>query len=318
MVPVDRVADALRRGRDPRALINWHHYREILKAPFGRLAKLRTAAAEFGARQINGKFQRAGRKVRHRPQGIFRKAGPGDRFTFDSLSEEVQTELRDAQDELIQQLESDARDAIETIIADGTMEGTALDDVAAQIRDMIGLTDTQSQAVLNYQRMLEDLDPGALQRQLRNDEYDAVLQDAIDSGTNLSAAAINNMVSDYIDNYLDYRAATIAQTESTRAANAGLHDAYSQAIDRGALSDDAVTRNWQLGDSPCPICESIPDNNPEGVGVGEAFDSDDGPIDDPPVHPHCECSVEYVTDLTKVPEDEEDTGASNSEAQTQF
>jgi hypothetical protein len=26
-------------------------------------------------------------------------------------------------------------------------------------------------------------------------------------------------------------------------------------------------------------------------------------MDDPPVHPNCECSVDYVTDLTKVPDD---------------
>ena len=85
-----------------------------------------------------------------------------------------------------------------------------------------------------------------------------------------------------------------------------MHDAYSQAVDRGAFPAEAVTRNWQLGDAPCPVCESIPDNNPDGVGVDESFESDDGPVDDPPVHPHCECSVEYVTDLALISDDEEE------------
>ena len=150
--------------------------------------------------------------------------------------------------------------------------------------------------------MLETLDPTALQRQLRNTTMDTAVQDAIDSGQLLSGDVIDFMVADYNSNYLDYRASTIAQTESVRAVNQGLHDAYSQAIDRGALPDSAVRREWELGDSPCPICESIPDNNPDGVGVDEEFDSDDGPVDDPPVHPNCMCSVSYVTDISQVPE----------------
>ena len=432
MVDREKTIHALRHGVSPAPLIAWGHYREILKAPFGRLVRLRHAGAELGVRQINGTFAQARRKVRFRKaitlpdigrieidtshdvrsgavaskdrpdlvyidrriptwmhaflavhEAVERRAmeewgypylvaherfatpaeraaveaagidwehytheidgyldriehedapnpppdphvdissavssghhhsrskhgdvhkDAGDAFNFDALSADTQREMREAQDELIQQLEDDARDTIETIIADGALNGTSVEDIADEIREMIGLTDTQAQAVLNYQRMLQDLDPKALERALRNSEYDSALQDAIDSGVDLADAAVDRMVSDYVDNYLDYRAATIAITESTRAANAGLHDAYSQAIERGALTDDAVTRFWQLGDSPCPVCESIPDNNPDGVGVDEDFDSDDGPVSDAPVHTRCECSVDYQTDLTKVPE----------------
>jgi len=307
MVPVDKVSAALKRGQSPASLINFHHFREILRAPFTRLGKLRQAGGELGARQINGVFAAHQRHVR------FKKAAT--QFNFDSFAPSVQQSIRQAQDVFIAKLESDARDTVQTIIADGVRNGTPLDDVASNIKDMIGLTDTQAQAVLNYQRMLMELDPGALARQLRNTDYDAVLQDAIDNDTTLSDAAIQSMVDDYTDNYLDYRAATIAQTESTRAANAGLHDAYSQAVERGALPEDAITRQWQLADNPCPICESIADNNEDGVGVNEDFDSDEGPISDPPVHTNCECSVDYVTDLTQLPDDDSE---SEFESQTQF
>jgi hypothetical protein len=399
MVPVGKVIDALKHGINPAMLINWHHYREVLRGPFDRLGKLRAAGGALGARKINGLFAAKRRKVRFKkrfqssvewgglatkkqanyrtqeqqwkPGRLGRRAdyprcdtcsmyaetfdgsegrggnctavagrimaddvcdffedreptvakllkitkATGDQFNFDAFAPDIAKEIRDEQDRLIAQLETDARDAIDTIISDGVSEGLDMEEVAASVRDMIGLTDTQAQAVLNYQSMLQDLDPKALQRQLRNTEYDAVYQDAIDAGNDLSDAAVESMVSDYIENYLDYRAATIAQTESTRAANLGLHDAYSQAVDRGAIPEDALTRQWQLGDSPCPICESIPDNNPDGVGIDEPFDSDDGPIDDPPVHPNCECSVDYVTDLTMVPDDSE--SESEYEYQTQ-
>lgn len=442
MAQPHRIEQALKAGHHPASVINWHHYREALKQPFGKIAETYQAGAELGARKINGAFHARGRKVHFRKldmlewenikphivtrydvrsgavasakepnvvyvdpriPAVFHRflaihelverramidfgydyntahtkfATPAERaaveaagldwhkyteemdgylsaiehesvretppdphidpdeavraghhhshnkhsvdksargvvekaFTFDSLSADTQARLRQAQDDLIQQLEADARDAIEVIVRDGEMYGTALDDVAENIRDLIGLTDTQAQAVLNYEQMLNDLDPQALARQLRNSEYDSVLQDAIDSGEDLSAAAIDRMVGDYVDNYLDYRAATIARTEATRAANWGLHDAYRQAAERGAFPEEAITRNWQLADHPCPICESIPDNNPDGVGLNEQFDSDEGSYDDAPVHPNCECSVEYVTDLSMVPDEGGDDG----------
>jgi hypothetical protein len=298
MVPLPAVTAAIKAGNNPAGAINFNHFREVLKAPFGRLTKLRIAGAEIGERKINGTFAQAGRVIRYRKD-------VADRFTFDSTTPKAQQATRDAQDRLIQQLDDDSRSTIAVVIANGERTGATAEDMAADIRDVIGLTDTQAQAVLNYQQMLYDLNPDALRRQLRNAEYDDDLQDAIDSGEDLSASAIGDMVDSYIDNYLDYRAATIAQTESTRAANLGLHDAYSQAVDRGAIPEEAITRQWQLGDAPCPICESIPDNNPDGVGLDDDFDSDDGPVSDPPVHPSCECSVDYVTDLTQVPDDGE-------------
>lgn len=238
----------------------------------------------------------------------------GDVFNFDALSPEIQQYLRNQQDEMIAQLESDTLDAISLIVNDGVINGLAPEEIATDIRDMISLTDRQAQAVLNFRSALEDLDPQSLARQLRNVDYDQLIVDAIANQTDLADSVIDNMVDDYIDNTLDYRADMIADTEATRAANAGLHDAYSQAIDRGVLDDNAVRRYWQvaLDEKTCEVCLSIPDQNEEGVGVDEDFDSFDGPMTDPPdPHPNCRCSVDYVTDLTQVPdvtEGEDTTG----------
>ena len=309
IVPKRRVDYDLRVGHY-RAIareIDWPHYREVFKKTFARIADAYHDGAKLGVRKINGAFRQSRRRVRYRKVGQLSKAA--DEFNFDLFTPEVQARLRQAQDDLIQQLETDARDTIETIVATGAREGLSPADLVDDIRQMIGLTDTQAQAVLNFRSMLESLDSGALTRQLRNTEYDETIRAAIAADEDLSATAIESMVQDYVDNYLDYRASTIAQTESVRSINEGLHDAYSQAVERGALPDDAITREWELGDSPCPICESIPDNNPDGVGVDESFESDDGPIDDPPVHPNCMCSVNYITDISKVPEFDDESGA---------
>jgi hypothetical protein len=331
LVPVERSVRYARAGdwHALKAHINWQHFREVLKAPFARIIQVRHLGALLGVRKINGRFAQAGRRVRFAkesavaitadrgggtrllsPQSstaaLFEKA-VGDQFNFDAADEATQQAIRDAQDELISTLEAQARDAIDTIIRDGVAEGLSAEDMVDDIRGLIGLTDRQAQAVLNYEDMLHNLDPAALQRMWREPDYDAALQDAIDSGLSLSDTAISRMVMDYQDRALEARAEMIAQTESVRAASEGLHDAYAQAIDRGVLPADAVTRYWEiaLDEATCAICSSIPEMNPDGVGVDEPFQSIDGPQDDPPdPHPNCRCSVEYVTDMDVVPEEE--------------
>ncbi len=236
----------------------------------------------------------------------------GDEFAFDLYTQDVQDQLRQAQDELIQDLEQGIRDSIEQIVVNGARQGLGSDQTMDDIRQLIGLTDRQAQAVMNYRDMLESLDSGALDRQLRNFLEDETVQDAIDSGESLDDLMVDKLVQDYADNYLDYRAETIAQTESTRAANLGLQDAYSQAIDNGVFPSDAVKQFWKiaLDETTCAVCQSIPDLNPNGVAIDEPFESSIGQVDAPPdPHPNCRCSVEIITDLDMVPADSVDAEA---------
>lgn len=319
--------------------VDWTHYREIIKAVFEEWAKVYEAGARLGAAKINRAFKARRRAVRFRKVSTGSAAGElttggagapgsesvdneflaqlfaddksfrkdiGDRFTFDRFTPEVQQELRDAQDELIVELEAQVRDTIQQVVMRGQTMGESVDEIVSDIREVISLTATQSNAVLNYENMLRSLDSTALQRGLRNTALDDVVQAAIDDGASLSEATIAGAVADYESNYLDYRANAIAKTESVRASNYGLRESYRQAVDKGALTDDAVKRFWQvdLTENTCPVCLSIPDLNPDGVGIDDDFDSSDGPQDDPPVHVSCACSVEYVTDLDQVPDDE--------------
>lgn len=277
------------------------HFRETLKEPFDLIAQAFEESARAGAQRITGAVRDTGRGLRYRPVGRrfhLRKADPD--YAFDRFDQETQRRLREMQDELITDLEDSVRDTIETMIADGLRYGSDMEEIAANIRDTLTLTRTQAQAVANYRRQLEDLDPAALRRGLRDTSFDVDIEDAIDAGDFLSATQIDEMVQAYADNYLDYRAATIAETESLRASNEGLRDSYRQAADRGVFDAGAVTRHWQIaGDERvCPICRSIVEMNPDGVGLNEDFQSSDGSVSgDPPLHPKCRCTVEYVTDL---------------------
>lgn len=313
LVDTDRLAKLIKAGFHSKVseAIDWQHFGEVLKATFDKIADVRETAAALGVRKINGTFAAKRRRVRFHTERFLKSSsldelfdkGIGDRFNFDRFAPGTVQRIRDAQDRLIKDLTEQARDTIEKIVMDGTQAGLSADEITSDIRDMIGLTETQTSAVMNYRSMLEGLDSDALRRQLRNKTLDDDVLAAIGSGEALDAAFIDSAVSDYIDNYLNYRATSIAQTEATRAASAGLQDSYLQAIERGALPSAAIRQNWKisLDEKTCPVCLSIPDMNPDGRAIGEQFESIEGPFYAPPdPHPRCRCEIEITTDLDAV------------------
>lgn len=251
-------------------------------------------AAERGATTISTTLRRAAlRKDTRTYQG-------GDPYAFSILTDDAAAELRQYQDDLIGQMTDDVRQFVhQTVIASVRASGTP-EEVATAIRDRIGLNDRLATAVQNYRSMLQGGDPGALGRQLRDTSADA---EVLAGG--LSQKRIDELVDAYAERAVDYRAATIAQTEATRAANLGLHQAYKQAIARGVFPSTAVKRFWRvsLDERTCPVCVAIALSEAAvaGIGVSQAFMSVDGEIENPPVHVSCRCSVEYRTDLDLLP-----------------
>lgn len=61
--------------------------------------------------------------------------------------------------------------------------------------------------------------------------------------------------------------------------------------------EDVTVKSWQLGaGGRSGNCEGCIENADAGeIEESEFFPSDvgDGPVDEPPLHPHCTCSVEY-------------------------
>jgi len=261
---------------------------DAMKSAFAQIEAAYRHAASHGAAQIDA-------ALTHK---AVRKAD----YDFDALTPDVVAELRTYQDALIQQLEEDARDVIQIETRRGFVEGLPPDQVAAQIRNVVGLTRNQAGYINSYRRALETLDASALARTLTDTSVDRVVRAARASGSGLSPDQIDSYVQDYSDNWVAYRSQGIADTESVRASNLGLHRAYQQAVDRGVFPDEAVKRFWRVASDErvCPICTSIAKNNSEGVSVGEPFKSDDGDIDTSPAHTRCRCSIEYVTDLSMV------------------
>lgn len=329
------------RWREVASVMDVPHQAEAMKRPLGMLGNVWLEGGDIGARKINGQFNARSKVVRFRKQqaaaeerlrdgprlygridprtppifdlehylstnmlGDALRKDQADLFDFDRFDEVTQLRIRAYQDELVRQLGADSRATIEATILEAMRTARTPTEIMHRIRAVIGLTEKQAAAVVRFRQQLMDMNPAAAARALLPKAMAAEVRNAFSAGMGLSLERINEMVQRYQENYLDYRAMSIAQTETTRAASLGLQDSYAQAVDRGALPKEAIRQYWQisLDERTCDHCLSVVDNNPHGVPFGEPFDSDDGPIDAPPMHPNCRCSLEFVTDLDLVPD----------------
>jgi Phage Mu protein F like protein len=171
---------------------------------------------------------------------------------------------------LIRQIDTGTLEGIQRLIGDAIENGIPPRETARRIKNGIGLTEYQTNVVLNYENKL--LAAGA---------------------TNIDAK-----VQRYADKVLGQRALTIARTETLSAANGGQQAAWEAAKDQGFLTGDEkqqwiITRDDRL----CEICAPmpiLPEN--QNVKIGGRFLTGDGRyVKRPPeTHPQCRCAIGLV------------------------
>lgn len=169
--------------------------------------------------------------------------------SFDLTNTKSIKALEDYTFNLIQGLTDESKEAIRQIIIQAFKDGGSPADQARKIREVIGLTPMQEQAITNYRTALETGGAknlkDALSRSLRDGRYDPALITAIQSGSGLSKDRIDNMVGRYSQRYLAYRSQTIARTECLTGDTL-----VSGAMIRAAL------RRWYEG----PVIEFVTSN----------------------------------------------------------
>jgi SPP1 gp7 family putative phage head morphogenesis protein len=213
-------------------------------------------------------------------------------LSFNVKAPEAISFLEKYEFDLIKQVTADTTAAIRQTIVRAFEEGGHPYEQARQIKQVIGLTSQQEQAVANYRNALSDTSTmrGALDRALRDGRYDATVLRNIKNGTNLSQAQIDKMVERYEERFVQYRAQTIARTESIRASSKGRTELWRQAREQGLLGDNAM-REWEVsGDER--TCEECMDLDGEQAGLDEEFEP--GIFEPPDPHPDCRCSVKLV------------------------
>lgn len=164
--------------------------------------------------------------------------------SFDARNEATSQFLRGYKMDLIRQIVADQERSVNATVLNSMIQGKAPKAMARAIMDVVGLTRWQGQQVQAYREQLESLDPTALQRQLRDKRFDGPVARAIESGEALDGESIDRYVNRYRDNWMRYRAVTIARTETLRAANAGGRAAVQQRLADPELEGFDVVKTW--------------------------------------------------------------------------
>lgn len=165
---------------------------------------------------------------------------------------------------LVREVTEQTRRGLQAVVQKAITDGIAPREAARLIKPMIGLTDRQSMAVINYRFSL--LEAGG------------------------SGEAVDKAARAYAEKLLGQRARTIARTETIRAGREGRQATWNQAKAEGLIPDDAVQR-WVVTDDDrlCPACEPL---DGEEVPLGGSFPK--GGASGPPLHPNCRCTSTLV------------------------
>lgn len=173
--------------------------------------------------------------------------------------------------ELVVQVTGETKKAIAGVIREAFINGDPPRKSAQVIRGLVGLTERDSKAVLNYWR-------------------------TVASDGNRSAKTAESMADTYGRKLLRRRAETIARHETVSAANQGVLRSYNQAEEQGLMLSTTMKEWIAAADSPrtCLRCLAM-----DGVKVpiGAPFVTDIGLISGPPLHVLCRCATTAITEI---------------------
>jgi hypothetical protein len=213
----------------------------------------------------------------------------GFQFNRQSPAVQEQADLHAAQ--FVREIGGDTRTTLNSVMRDAVARGLGPPETARAMRESIGLTVSQANAVQNYRRLLTAGDPAAAARALHDQRYGLDV-------ANLTPEQIDARVDAYRRRYVAYRATTIARTETLRASNSGAVSVIQSAVKSGALPRGTV-KTWMVAkdERTCARCLSIPKIQPDGVPVDEPFawhaGNQDGQIMLAPLHPDCRCTNSF-------------------------
>lgn len=245
---------------------------------------------------------------------VIRKARPSRlvtpdviNLTYDPLDTATVAQQNATNDAIASGIEDAAQQTAEAVLSAGLARGDRPQVIARTLRETLGMSLQESQAIQNYRSALQAGNLAPLQRALRDRRYDA----AVRRGA-LTDEQIDRMVARYAERYRSFRATRLARTETLRAANQGRRAAWNQYVAMTGRGTDSVRRFWlTAGDElVCPICLPIPAMNPDGIPIDGKYESPIGPIDAPPdPHPFCRCTERFERVLSA---DSPSSGTSSS------
>lgn len=259
----------------------------------GVVAEVESAARRFAA-DTHSQFVRSGQEGARWLDGQI----DDKLIRFDITNTRAVRAAQQNELELVYGMTNESRVVARNVIAEGQRAGLNPRTIARDLRDSIGLNPVQERAVRSYRAALESGQwSNALGRELSDGRGDkTVRRMQRDDGT-LTEQQVDSLVERYRQNQLTYRAEVVARTESAKNVHAGLHEAFSQAIDRGDVEADQLVREWIAGPRTKDAREQHQEMDGDTAKWGEAFTAPDGtklmyPGYGPPEHSiNCRCTV---------------------------
>lgn len=192
----------------------------------------------------------------------------GVRAAFNVANPRAATWAATQAGKLITEVSQTTRQGVREVIARAFSDGLPPRESAKLIRNLVGLTEQQGQAVVNYRFTL------------------------LEAGR--TADDVARLAERYAAKLHRQRALTIARTETITASGAGQQEAWNQAVADGYLDEDATVREWIAAEDErtCPVCGQELDG--KTAGLNEPFECSLGPILHQPAHPACRCSVGII------------------------
>lgn len=205
----------------------------------GAIASLDTAAERFAA-DVHAGYVQAGQKA-----AVWLDGKADGLIRFDVTNERAVAWAEQNRLDLVRGFTQEQRTVARQVIVDGVQAGANPREIARDLRGSVGLTPSQADAVASYRRALEAQDyANALGRQLSDGRSDKTIAAAQRRDAALTPEQIDQAVDRYRSNFVAYRAEVIARTESLRAVHAGNEELFRQAIARGDIHADQLTRTW--------------------------------------------------------------------------
>ena len=175
-----------------------------------------------------------------------------------------------------------------------------------RIGGFIGLTSQQAGWVANARSELESLDSHYFTRELRDKRFDATVRKAIRDEKPLTNSQVAAMITSMQNRTMKYRGDVIARNESIKALRAGQYNAIRQAMAKGQLEEQDVSKVYDAtGDSRTRGDHLLTEG--QRRSFSEPFQYPDGslvlyPGDDSLGAPakqtvQCRCKVDYRIDF---------------------
>lgn len=205
---------------------------------------------------VSAAYEAGGDSVANRLTPVARAIGTRLTVLFDARNIRAEAWLRNHSSTLVTEIVDDQREAIRQHLEAGMAAGqnprTVALDLVGRINvktgkregGVIGLTSSQAAWARRFEKELTELRPEALNRKLRDKRFDGAIKKAIKTGTPLSPATVAKMVAAYRNRALKFRADSIGRTEAMTSLHRGQKESMQQAIDKGTVKEQYVTKEW--------------------------------------------------------------------------